>query len=142
MAKKIVRLTESQLHNVISESVNKILNELFDTKAGQNMAGRLAAQKNKDEFHPMTKEYNSSIEGKKIEDYAKKQAHRHNLTNYYGEQSFNDAYKEGYDNEMNFMKAYDTAMDLKNKAQQSVRDMHYPKTTEKERYQNKRKMYR
>lgn len=142
MAKKIVRLTESQLHNVISESVNNILTELFNTKAGQNMAGRLAARKDKDEFHPMTGEWNSSVAGKKIENYAKDQAHRNNLTNYYREQGFNDAYKEGYDNEMNFMKAYDTAMDLKNKAQQSVKDMHNPKTTEKERYQNKRKMYR
>ena len=33
MAKKIVRLTESQLHNVISESVNQILNEISSTRA-------------------------------------------------------------------------------------------------------------
>lgn len=41
MAKKIIRLTESDLHKIIKESTVKILNELGDTKRGQYMLGRL-----------------------------------------------------------------------------------------------------
>lgn len=46
MSKRIVRLTESDLHQIISESVNQILNEIGDTRAGQYMLGRLAARQN------------------------------------------------------------------------------------------------
>ena len=41
MAKKIIRLTESDLNKIIKESTVKILNELGDTKRGQYMLGRL-----------------------------------------------------------------------------------------------------
>ena len=40
--KKIVRLTESQLRNIITESVNQILKEYGETEKGQYMLGRLA----------------------------------------------------------------------------------------------------
>ena len=40
--KKVVRLTESQLHNIIAESVSQILNEIGDTEYGQYMMGRLS----------------------------------------------------------------------------------------------------
>lgn len=37
--KKVVRLTESQLHSIITESVKSILNEIGDTPKGQYMLG-------------------------------------------------------------------------------------------------------
>lgn len=42
--KKVVRLTESQLHNIIAESVEKILKEYGETEKGQAMLGRLAGR--------------------------------------------------------------------------------------------------
>ncbi len=39
--KKVIKLTEEDLHNIIKESVNKVLNEIGDTARGQYMLGRL-----------------------------------------------------------------------------------------------------
>ena len=39
--KKMVRLTEDDLHRIIKESVNRVLNEIGDTARGQYMLGRL-----------------------------------------------------------------------------------------------------
>jgi hypothetical protein len=41
MNKKLIRLTESDLHKIVKESVNRILNEIGDTAKGQYMLGRL-----------------------------------------------------------------------------------------------------
>ncbi len=41
--KKTIRLSESDLHRVIKESVKRALNEIGDTNRGQYMLGRLAA---------------------------------------------------------------------------------------------------
>lgn len=46
--KKTLRLTESQLSKMISESVKKILNEIGDTNRGQYMLGRLHRKHNTD----------------------------------------------------------------------------------------------
>lgn len=43
--KQTIRLTESDLHKIIKESVNRILNEIGDTNRGQYMLGALAARK-------------------------------------------------------------------------------------------------
>jgi hypothetical protein len=40
MNKKLIRLTESDLHKIVKESVNKIINEIGDTPKGQFMLGR------------------------------------------------------------------------------------------------------
>lgn len=45
MNKKIIRLTESDLHRIIKESVKRVLNEVGDTSKGQHMLGRLHAKK-------------------------------------------------------------------------------------------------
>ena len=45
MEKNTIRLNESQLHNLIKESVEKILNEIGETKKGQELLGRLGARK-------------------------------------------------------------------------------------------------
>jgi len=39
--KQTIKLTESQLHDIIVESVKKCLNEIGDTRRGQYMLGRL-----------------------------------------------------------------------------------------------------
>lgn len=44
--KSIIRLTESDLHKIIKESVQKILNEVGETEGGQDKLARLAARKN------------------------------------------------------------------------------------------------
>ena len=43
--RKIIRLTESDLHNIVKESVNRILKEVGETDNGQRLLGRLAARK-------------------------------------------------------------------------------------------------
>lgn len=45
MKKNRIRLTESQLHKVIKESVKKVLNEIGDTEKGQYALGALEARK-------------------------------------------------------------------------------------------------
>ena len=45
MKREIIRLTESDLHNIVKETVNKVLNEIGDTEDGQRLLGRLAARK-------------------------------------------------------------------------------------------------
>ena len=38
--KRITRLTESDLHRIVKESVKKVLNEIGDTERGQYILGR------------------------------------------------------------------------------------------------------
>lgn len=45
MNKKVIRLTESDIHRIVKESVNKVLNEIGDTPKGQYMLGRLMGKK-------------------------------------------------------------------------------------------------
>lgn len=40
MNKKVIRLTEGDLHRIVKESVNRVLNEIGDTPRGQYMLGR------------------------------------------------------------------------------------------------------
>lgn len=42
--KKVVRLTESQLHDIIAESVSQILNEIGNTEKGQKLMHGLASR--------------------------------------------------------------------------------------------------
>jgi hypothetical protein len=61
--KQLIRLTESDLHRVIKESVNIILNEIGDTHRGQYMLGRLSNRQHHDygKFAPRNGEYNSAL---------------------------------------------------------------------------------
>ena len=45
MNKKLIRLTESDLHRIVRESVNKVLNEIGDTKRGQYHLGRASMRR-------------------------------------------------------------------------------------------------
>ena len=62
--KKVVRLTESQLHNIIVESVSQILKEYGETPKGQYMLGRLAARQNARKGVGNLDSYNTSEAGK------------------------------------------------------------------------------
>lgn len=44
-SKKIIRITESDVHRMVMETVGKILNEVGETDGGQELLGRLAAKK-------------------------------------------------------------------------------------------------
>ena len=41
MNKKLIRLTESDLHRIVKESVHKIINEIGDTEKGQDALGQV-----------------------------------------------------------------------------------------------------
>ena len=66
MNKKLIRLTESDLHRIVKESVNKVLNEIGDTPKGQFMLGAAIGRKIKNS--PINN-YHSRDE---MSDYAKK----------------------------------------------------------------------
>lgn len=61
MKKKIIRLTENDLHNIINEAVKRVINEFGETDAGQKMLARLAAKN----------EYNGDGSYFDVSDYAK-----------------------------------------------------------------------
>lgn len=41
MEKKVIRMTESDLHKIVKESVHKIINEIGDTEKGQDALGQV-----------------------------------------------------------------------------------------------------
>ena len=51
MKKNKKRHTESQLHSIIKESVNKILNEIGDTNRRQYMLGRVGSRASNREYN-------------------------------------------------------------------------------------------
>jgi hypothetical protein len=60
--RQIYRITESDLHRIIAESVNTVLNEVGETEDGQYLLGRLAGRKaSKGDYHGFSS----------TEDYAK-----------------------------------------------------------------------
>jgi hypothetical protein len=63
MAKKLIRLTESDLHNIIKESVNNILSEL-DWKTYANAAKKRAEQGRHDDANKLIDAANKSIRNK------------------------------------------------------------------------------
>ena len=75
MNKKVIRLTESDLHRIVKESVKKILNEIGDTGEGQRSLGALQARKvinaDGDSVDDLFK--NQEKEGGAIYGYAKRQ---------------------------------------------------------------------
>ena len=60
MNKKLIRLTESDLHRIVKESVNRVLNEIGDTEKGQYVLGALQARKNRG-IAPSSDEFDRSV---------------------------------------------------------------------------------
>lgn len=48
--KRVIRLNESELHRIISETANRFINEIGDTRRGQYMLGKLWRKKYDDEY--------------------------------------------------------------------------------------------
>ena len=84
MNKKLIRLTESDLHRIVKESVNRVLNEIGDTNRGQYMLGRLAGRKYANNYNT-----NGYDESGKIANYAQQQRQYKSVYN---------PYTSGYDN--------------------------------------------
>lgn len=62
--KKKIKLTEAQLHKVLTESVKKILKEIGDTPKGQYMLGRLAGRHTNDRNAATNKfDWHRAVEG-------------------------------------------------------------------------------
>lgn len=60
--KKLVRLTEGDLHNIVKNSVRRAINEIGDTPKGQYALGRLANRYNKDKSSSIEKyAYNAQL---------------------------------------------------------------------------------
>ena len=95
--KKVVRLTESQLHNIIAESVNQILNEIGDTKLGQYMLGALKGR-NIEKYG-----YNSS-KTRGVEQYAK-DAKQNPFSQDYGRYSPEGVFELGFKDQMDYQNA-------------------------------------
>ena len=90
MNKKLIRLTESDLHRIVKESVDRILNEVGDTKRGQYMLGRL---KNRQSARGIN--YNDAG------DYAYKA----------NGNSYSDDYQQGYEDEEKYGRNADSTWD-------------------------------
>lgn len=87
MAKKIIKLTESDLHRIVDESIKKVLNEIGDTNRGQFMLGRLAGRK-----YANNHTADGFDEYGKIAKYANKQRPYNGMFN-----PFTSGYDVGYD---------------------------------------------
>lgn len=93
--KQRVRLTESDLHKIVKESVRRILNEIGETEDGQRALGALQARKvinaNGDTIEDFFN--NQAEEGGRIYDYAKEKRSKMGTdTNAYGN-TINPLYK-------------------------------------------------
>ena len=59
-----IRLTESDLHRIVKESVNRVLNEVGETDKGQNLLGQLNMRKRLGRKHNQAKEVDDYAHGK------------------------------------------------------------------------------
>lgn len=90
MNKNRIRLTESDLHNIVKESVNKIINEIGNTPKGQFALGRLAYRKGEEK--PLMGQNVGKMRkdsGNDVFKYADKAAHKNGM---YGHE-----FRDGYD---------------------------------------------
>ena len=86
--KRTIKLRESELRNLIAESVKGVLNEVGDSNRGQYMLGRLAAKKNQTNYNSYAPEIQREREKMRIGKYADKQAN--------GDFNKNSAFSHGY----------------------------------------------
>lgn len=98
--KRRIRLTEGDLHRVIKESVKKVINEIGDTRSGQELLGQLALRKNKNQQFGKEKEiYNYAKKNFKMPSYD---------PNTYGEGDYSEYEYHGFDKgEDGFSTGYD-----------------------------------
>ena len=107
--KRRIRLTEGDLHRIVKESVNRIINEIGDTEQGQRDLGALAAAKfkgkKKGDWGEVAKK--ASDERDKAVEKAAKSGHNKNepwsyLKAWHKKRaSMSDAYNDGYQKQVN-----------------------------------------
>ena len=92
--KKLIRLTEQDLHWIVRESVETALNEIGDTQKGQYMLGRLRARYVDDGIG-----IGSDVENVAYKGYKSK-------TPVLEQDRMNDAYRNGFKTQRNAMNGY------------------------------------
>lgn len=121
MNKKLIRLTESDLHKIVKESVNRIINEIGDTEKGQRALGALTAAKfkgkKKGDWGEVAKK--ASDERDKASNKAAKSGYNENepwssLKAWHKKRaSMSDAYNDGYQKQVNESGFYPMEYDSK-----------------------------
>jgi hypothetical protein len=89
MNKKLIRLTESDLHRIVKESVNKIINEIGDTPRGQHALGAVDGRNNVNRF------YNQPTSRAGFEAYSKAKKAREKETDATKRERMDNAYTAG-----------------------------------------------
>ena len=114
MNKKFIRLTESDLHNIVKESVEQVLMEIGDTERGQYALGALQAKKDnlaRQEFQRGS-QFNNKYSTYKPDVHARERRKEvnggsefdtTNMENYYKAKDMYNAYIQGYRNYMSSM---------------------------------------
>ena len=93
--KEIVKISESQLRNMIAESVKGILNEIGDTPAGQWMLGRLAGRQR-------NREYPNEISSYTLPMHSQGKISKTTTdANDYGDDEYDSPFQRGFDLENN-----------------------------------------
>ncbi len=87
--KKIVRLTESDLHKIVKESVKSIINEIGDTPKGQHALGAVYGRNNVNFF------YNQPTSKAGFNAYSKAKKAREKETDFKKEISMDNAFTAG-----------------------------------------------
>lgn len=99
--KKLIRLTEADLHRIVKESVNNVLNEIGDTERGQYMLGRLGARKYRNASED-ERNHTAAKNGRREEIYAlKQQGDKGDWT----KRKPSDAFQKGVDMQNKYMDA-------------------------------------
>jgi len=100
MVKYIIKLTESDLHNIVKESVGKVINEIGNTPKGQFMLGRLNYKNGDRQYY-----YDNVMTPEEIDNYAENARINQNE---FDEYLMNDAYKnaERYEDYQNNSSTY------------------------------------
>ena len=121
MNKKLIRLTESDLHRIVKESVNRIINEIGDTEKGQRDLGALTAArfkgKKKGDWGEVAKK--AFDERDKASNKAAKSGYSENepwssLKAWHKKRaSMSDAYNDGYQKQVNESGFYPMEYDSK-----------------------------
>lgn len=121
MSKKMIRLTESDLHKIVKESVNRIINEIGDTEKGQRALGALTAArfkgKKKGDWGEVSKKSSDEIE--KASNKAAKSGYNENepwsslMAWHKKRASMAGAYNDGYQKQVNESGFYPMEYDSK-----------------------------
>lgn len=108
MKKQIIKITESDLHNIIKESVKSVLNEIGDTKEYQKKLGALQARKvlNADGNTDGELFDNQAKEGGEIYNYAKKQREKFGKDSDEFGNTINPLYKEYQNGYVDYLNAH------------------------------------